>query len=333
MEKERDNLKGLLEKGITIDDFVAVRVDNLENLNSEGGDTFYSGPYRPTLHFSLNHKVRDHNFGSWSDVDVALLQPFNEFVDSNKENFYGGTGVDVFTVGPTKLNNYKVLKKDKNEGPQEFHNRVNEKIEEMGYSVLPGGMHQWADSMEGSRQMLALWKDLGKYYFNDENFYQPGKHMDGIFGLMEFTLDDEYLCEDSGGTLRIYDSEKGAENSTSAETMKGKKEFTKAWIDAYHQVRDNMINHFKKWNRDCDKQELDYLEKSVNRFDKYLASWQNHWEKRAKGEVDLFNEGLNRFYKSELPEFEERLYNNIERISEKHEQKLNDRMYNSSNNH
>jgi len=58
------NLNYILNKGIELDDLVAVRVIENGNLNKKG-DNFYAGPYRPTLHFTLNHFVKSHSAGDW----------------------------------------------------------------------------------------------------------------------------------------------------------------------------------------------------------------------------------------------------------------------------
>ncbi|MEK6917943.1 MAG: hypothetical protein AABW51_03260 [Nanoarchaeota archaeon] len=177
---EYQNLRGLLEKGVSLDDLVAVRAFSSSEFNRKG-DRFYASPKRPTIHFSLNHLVQNHNYGKWDHTDSVIITPIKELVENNQDNLYGGSTSDIFLAGYANIPNATILNKN-GESHEKFRERVNEQVEKLGYKVLPGGMWAWGDSWKATDQLVELFKQLKKYEF--------GAHSNTIFGQVEDMIFD-----------------------------------------------------------------------------------------------------------------------------------------------
>lgn len=54
---------------------------------------------RFTCHFTLNHTVQDHDWGTWEKTPYAFIAPFSAL----KERLVGGLVTDLFTLGPLAL--------------------------------------------------------------------------------------------------------------------------------------------------------------------------------------------------------------------------------------
>jgi len=173
MEKRR-NLKEILRKGIKPEDLVAVRA--IYNSN-KGDNKLYASPFRPTIHFSLNHMIKiNKRYGDWDDANAVILIPFKQLINDNKENFFGGTAIDVFCIGYATLSCYEVVKRNK-ENSKEFRRKVEDKIREMGYAVLPRGNWAWNDSGKAIKQFEDLLRKLGDY--------SSAPHCDTLFSSVE----------------------------------------------------------------------------------------------------------------------------------------------------
>ena len=94
--------------------FVLVRMfghkEDLEN------GKLYASPFRPTIHFTLNGTVGGHMYSDWSDSKYAIIIPFYDAVKENKDNFLGGSSVDLSFLGYVKLpKEYQIIERKKGE--------------------------------------------------------------------------------------------------------------------------------------------------------------------------------------------------------------------------
>jgi hypothetical protein len=178
------NLEEILEKGIEPKDLVAVRAIFDDNLNQDG-ERMYAGPFRPTIHFSLNHMFKINPiYGKWDNSNTVILLPFEELVENNKRNFYGGSTVDVFCVGYAKLPSYEMVKCE-GEDSERFIRKVEGKIKEMGYKVLPPGDWAWGGSWKATEQFDELLREMGPYLFGAHThtiFHTTDEIAQGVFG-------------------------------------------------------------------------------------------------------------------------------------------------------
>ena len=109
-----------------------------------GPKTLYGSPRKPTIHFTLNHVVKAHGQGSWTDADRVLIMPFKDLVELNQKTLYGGTTVDFFFVGYTKLPKDLIML-DRNEGEtwSDFEKRISDLLLDKGFKVMKGGEWAW----------------------------------------------------------------------------------------------------------------------------------------------------------------------------------------------
>jgi hypothetical protein len=177
-EEKSKNLEAILSKGnLNINQLVAVRAVSNGKVNIQG-NKIYAGPLRPTVHFSLNG-LADINpiYGNWNGADTVILAPFKELIEANKQNFYGGSTVDVFTVGYANLpKDTIILKRDQKDSDQDFKNKVNAQIKKMGYKVLPAGDWAWGGSLEATKQFVELLRPYG---------FSFGAHSGTVFGVSD----------------------------------------------------------------------------------------------------------------------------------------------------
>jgi hypothetical protein len=121
-------------------DLVAVRAVQGGNTNLQGS-RMYGSPIRPTIHFSLNHYVTSHSEGNWEDSGEVFITPFKDLVDKNSTTFFGGSPHDVFFVGHVDLPNNTVrIKRNKGESYERFKERIESKIKELGFEIIPTGI-------------------------------------------------------------------------------------------------------------------------------------------------------------------------------------------------
>ncbi|MCX8194021.1 MAG: hypothetical protein N3G19_01525 [Candidatus Pacearchaeota archaeon] len=147
---------------LNLEDLVAVRAVKNNNSNLVG-EKMYPSPVRATIHFSLNHLVNSHWYGSWENCNEAHIVPFKDLIENNKENFIGGSTVDIYFAGPIIIpKSHSVVKRKENEEYEKFEERVENEIENKGYLVVPGGGWDWADQ-NGSWELKKLFKTLGPY--------------------------------------------------------------------------------------------------------------------------------------------------------------------------
>ena len=185
-EKEASkDLREVLERGkIKLEDLIAVRQIFKGHLDiDEKEGVMYASPFRPTLHFSLDHMfdLGGHKmYGDWSDISEVILIPFKDLIEKSKDTFYGGTTVDSFFVGFMKLpDDYKIIKRHKGETYDELKVRVDKAIKEMGYKVMPSGSWDWGDSSVKAYE--GLMEELG---------YSWKHHHDTVFRKTEFKISD-----------------------------------------------------------------------------------------------------------------------------------------------
>lgn len=98
-------------KNIAPENLVAVHMTNymptdgvIKTTKAATRDINGVAEYRDTVHFSLNHAVQDHTFGSWADKDVAILSPLKRLMNGNERaNIVGGEIKDFFVKKSVKL--------------------------------------------------------------------------------------------------------------------------------------------------------------------------------------------------------------------------------------
>ncbi len=175
-KKERvEPALNILKGGLTPEKLVLVRATTGDMSTSKG--ITYSSPIRPTIHFSLNHMVEPHTMGSWESADKVTIIPMK---DCELYNMFGGSPVDTFFVGYMRLpKSGETVRRESGEGDGHFRERVNKRIEELGYKVMPGGMWSWADSWTASEELEKLWIKLGK---------SSGAHTNTVFGAADETV-------------------------------------------------------------------------------------------------------------------------------------------------
>ena len=95
---KKENLKKILEnKKINPKELIAVRVCSSNELNKKDNE-IYASPLRPTIHFSLNHFVKEEIGGgrlingsflrdTWEDVYSAKLKKTDNFESKNLEKY------------------------------------------------------------------------------------------------------------------------------------------------------------------------------------------------------------------------------------------------------
>ncbi|OIO61756.1 hypothetical protein AUJ83_04170 [Candidatus Woesearchaeota archaeon CG1_02_33_12] len=192
------NLNYILNKGIELDDLVAVRVIENGNLNKKG-DNFYAGPYRPTLHFTLNHFVKSHSAGDWKNSDTAILTPLKTLIKNNPDRFYGGPANDLFCVGYAKLPDYEIVKRE-GLNDEDFVKKINKKIEDMGFKILPDGSGNWGAPIPNTDiKFKDFLESLGDYYVEGHTDSAFGETEDAALGNLFFDLS----MDDKGNLLPV----------------------------------------------------------------------------------------------------------------------------------
>lgn len=167
-KKKIENLKRILHRDnldrssyLKLEDLVAVRALNgYSNLKNK---KMYPSPFRPTIHFSLNHLVESHIYGNWNDASEVYIIPFKDLLEKNNKNFIGGSTVDIYFAGPIVLpEKYTIVKREANENKEDFKNKVETEIENQNYLVVPGGTWDWGGSF-ASCELKKLFRTLGNY--------------------------------------------------------------------------------------------------------------------------------------------------------------------------
>jgi len=197
--KKIENLRKILHREndksgyLDLEELVAVRAINGNSNTRE--QKMYPSPFRPTIHFSLNHLVESHMYGDWSDTKECYIIPFKDLLNENKENFFGGSTVDVFFVGSIVLpKNATILKRQDNEQEKDFREKIEQEIENKGYLVVPGGIWDWAGcgaSCNGG-ELGRLFETLGPYIATAHTNSCFGKS-DEITGYLTIDLLSEKL--------------------------------------------------------------------------------------------------------------------------------------------
>jgi hypothetical protein len=181
-EEKYNNLEEMLSKGeLDVSKIIAVRAI-FKGYTNLKGNKMYAGPFRPTIHFSLN-SLADINpvYGNWNGADTVVLIPFKDLLEQNKQNFYGGSTVDVALVGYANLPQETIfVKRETNEKDDDFKKRVNQEIKKMGYKVLPGGNWSWGGNWEATNQFTKLMREKG---------YFSGAHSGSVFSKAEELLE------------------------------------------------------------------------------------------------------------------------------------------------
>jgi len=126
-----------------------------------GPKVMYASPGRPSIHFTLNHVVGSHMYGSWEDTDCALLLPFDQTLAMNTKTVYGGTTVDFFFIGYLRLpKNITLINRHMHESWDQFVARINDTIYASGLNVMPPGTWAWG----GSWEVTSWWNMFCKKY-------------------------------------------------------------------------------------------------------------------------------------------------------------------------
>ena len=199
--KRSKNLIDILSKEeIDINDLVAVRAIFSGRTNMQR-DKIYAGPFRPTIHFALNHVASVNPvYGKWGDADTFIITPFKDLIKKNKDSFYGGSTVDAFFVGYTRLpDNTVILKREKGESDIDFQKKAEAKIEQMGFRLLSGGDWAWGGSWEATEKFSRFLRKMG-YHFGahkDTEFEPAEKNARGFVfnGYVNKTLQRFYMAE------------------------------------------------------------------------------------------------------------------------------------------
>ena len=158
-----------------------------------GKKTLYGTPRRPTIHFTLNHVVRAHGQGSWNDTDRALVMPFKELVELNKETIFGGTEVDFFFVGYVRLpKSVQIVDRSEGESWESFTGRVNNLILDLGCKVVEGGDYGWGGK---DGKAMKWWLDFRerKGWMGSVHFYS--EFMNSEVYTHNNIKEDEYFAE------------------------------------------------------------------------------------------------------------------------------------------
>lgn len=133
-------------------DLIAVHVTKKEDLKKLvvspifGPKVMYASPWRPSVHFTLNHVVVEHGAaaGGWNDAEVAILISFQELKNLNLKTFYGGITVDISFFGYIRLpKSTIIIYRNPKESWESFLDRINDKIMELNYKLMKGGEWNW----------------------------------------------------------------------------------------------------------------------------------------------------------------------------------------------
>jgi|GEM_PF-4290236 len=175
-------------------DLIAVHMTGSVWLNKlVQNKVLYAGPLKPNVHFSLNHKVTAHMSGDWDGMDVAILIPFQDLVQKNATNFFGGLPVDAFCVGFALLpESTKILKKNSSESGNDFAARINTTIADDGFQVVRGGEHSWSDSNSVTHWFTELCNRYG-WRVGHEAGYYSGKIGDTLRTYLDENLKSKTL--------------------------------------------------------------------------------------------------------------------------------------------
>ena len=64
----------------------------------------------------------------------------------NKKTFYGGTTVDIFTIGYTLLpKSFVMLNRNDGEPWEDFIHRIEDKLTDLGFPIMEAGSWNWSD--------------------------------------------------------------------------------------------------------------------------------------------------------------------------------------------
>ena len=128
-----------------------------------GPRVMYGSPYKPSIHFSLNHIVTSHLYGNWEKTDRVVLIPLKDLLAINKQTTYGGITVDFFFVGYVKLpNTTRIIDRNQGETWEAFVERINFIITyKLGFKVTEGGMWAWGGSWDVTRWWNKLCEKKG----------------------------------------------------------------------------------------------------------------------------------------------------------------------------
>ena len=76
-------------------------------------DTDENMQYRSTVHFAINHSVREHDFGrNWQHMKYAVIMPMDGVINETpKENILGGKMQDFFIMDNVKLPDNSIILK------------------------------------------------------------------------------------------------------------------------------------------------------------------------------------------------------------------------------
>ncbi len=104
-QRRKDKEKG--QEALELESLIAVRATKYLPVEGEEGlemvTTFEASDWeipRDTIHFSLNHHVAPHMYGSWSDTPYAVISPLEEMMSSNGKPTILNTVDTFWEVGP-----------------------------------------------------------------------------------------------------------------------------------------------------------------------------------------------------------------------------------------
>lgn len=149
-------------------------------------------PKRETLHWTLNHSVTAHHYGSWAHCKYLIFAPAEKMVERNGpplvlnhvDTFWAEKDLNlpsesvIFLRKESKLPNIEALENRVNliEYQPDFylkHKLVIDIIEKLGYTILPGGM--WADSrIQKALKPLATKYEMGTSH---AHIYEDSPHI------------------------------------------------------------------------------------------------------------------------------------------------------------
>ena len=208
---------------ITPDSLVLVHMTNYEPENGVLLSTRDKiGGSRNSVHFTLNHPVREHVV-SWNHDQYAIIMPWETAVKENpKSKFKEGMPNDIYTNGSVKIPKGSIIVKynenipegtinmtDSNsikgvkviETSQYPHSIVPEIIKKMGYTYLeadgPCGLFSYGENqgrtVNSSIKNYNAWKS-----FCDLAGIKPAVHSFSPGGIAEMIIEDiSYLCKNN----------------------------------------------------------------------------------------------------------------------------------------
>ncbi|MSR86051.1 hypothetical protein EXS74_01490 [Candidatus Woesearchaeota archaeon] len=141
-----------------------------------GPRVMYATAWRPSIHLTLNHVVVPHGAApeGWKDADTAILMPFKELKNLNEKVFYGGPTVDVSFFAYVKLpKSTKIIDRKEGEVWDEYVERINEKMREMGYKVIGGGEWGWDENQIEVCKWLTEISTKNNWPTTAPHFYTP----------------------------------------------------------------------------------------------------------------------------------------------------------------